>query len=81
MKIVRARNNENKLEVFDNRPFVIEVELQKKGFRVDFMDLRSGVHKVIVYMDRESFDKEWELHSGIDSEEDISYTIINRYGE
>ena len=45
------------------------------------MDLRSGVHKVIMYMDRESFDEEWELHNGTDSEEDISYTIINCYGE
>lgn len=42
MKIVRAKNNRNKLEIFDNRPFTIDVELMERGFKVEFLDLKTG---------------------------------------
>ena len=79
MKIVRAKNNKNKLEVFDNRPFAIEIELQQKGFKVKFLDLRTGQINICYYADRNSFDTQWKLCYNINDEEDISYEVINYY--
>lgn len=81
MKIVRAKNNKNKLEVFDNRPFAIEIELQQEGFKVEFLDLRTGQIITCYYADRKSFDNQWKLCYNINDEEDISYEVINYYQE
>ena len=78
MKIVRAKSNKNKLEVFDNRPFAIEVELEKRGFKVEFLDLREGKISICYYASRELFDAEWELCYNI-KEKDISYEVMNYY--
>lgn len=80
MKIVRARDNKNKLEVFDNRPFAIDVELLKEGFEVQFLDLKTGEKRNCYYMRRLEFDKEWELCENI-NEEDVNYEVINYYEE
>lgn len=81
MKIVRAKSNKNKLEVFDNRPFAIEIELQQTGFKVEFLDLRTGQINVCYYADRELFDDQWELYYNINDEEDTFYEVINYYQE
>lgn len=81
MKIVRAKNNKNKLEVFDNRSFTIDVELMRSGFKVNFMDLSNGEQRFAVYMDRKAFDEEWELCYNVDNREVINYGIINGYME
>lgn len=81
MKIVRAKSNKNKLEVFDNRPFAIEIELQQRGFKVEFLDLRTGQISICYYADRDSFDSQWELYYNINDEEDIFYKAINYYQE
>ena len=75
MKIVRAKSNKNKLEVFDNRPFAIEIELQQEGFKVEFLDLRTGQIITCYYADRKSFDNQWKLCYNINDEEDISYEV------
>lgn len=81
MKIVRAKNNKNKLEIFDNRPFSIDIEFMKKGFRVNFLDLREGKEYTALYYNREMFDEEWELCYNISKDEDISYEENNYYQE
>ena len=81
MKIVRAKSNKNKLEAFDNRPFAIEIELQQEGFKVEFLDLRTGQIITCYYADRKSFDNQWKLCYNINDEEDISYEVINYYQE
>lgn len=81
MKIVRAKSNKNQLEVFDNRPFAIEIELQQEGFKVEFLDLRTGQIITCYYADRKSFDNQWKLCYNINDEEDISYEVINYYQE
>ena len=81
MKIVRAKSNKNKLEVFDNRPFAIEIELQQRGFKVEFLDLRTGQISICYYADRKIFDTQWKLCYDINDEEDISYEVINYYQE
>lgn len=80
MIIVRAKSNKNKLEVFDNRPFAIEVELQQKGFKVEFLDLTTGEKKVCKYGSRRAFDLEWELCYDINNV-GVSYKEINYYQE
>ena len=81
MKIVRAKSNKNQLEVFDNRPFAIEIELQQRGFKVEFLDLRTGQISICYYVDRNLFDNQWKLCYNINDEEDISYEVINYYQE
>ena len=80
MKIVRAKSNKNKLEVFDNRPFVIQVELLDKGFEVCFLDLETGEKRMCKYGSRRAFDLEWELCYDIDYV-GVSYKEINYYEE
>ena len=80
MKIVRAKSNKNKLEIFDNRPFAIEIELQQRGFKVEFLDLRTGQISICYYADRELFDSQWRLCYKND-EENIFYEVINYYQE
>ena len=80
MKIVRAKSNKNKLEIFDNRPFAIDVELLEEGFEVCFLDLWTGEKRVCSYIRRELFDAEWELCDNI-NEEAAFYKIINYYQE
>lgn len=75
MKIVRAKSNKNKLEVFDNRPFVIEIELQQKGFKVKFLDLKIGQTSICYYASRKLFDSQWELCYNINDKEDIFYKV------
>ena len=73
MKIVRARTVDNKLEVNDNRPFAIDVELMDVGFKVKFLDLMSGEEKIAAYADRLGFDKEWRLYNGVGIEGWVVY--------
>ena len=80
MKIVRAKSNKNKLEVFDNRPFAIEIELQQKGFKVEFLDLTTGEKRMCKYGNRRAFDFEWELCRDINYI-GVSYKEINYYQE
>lgn len=81
MKIVRAKNNKNRLEIFDNRPFAIDVELMEKGFKVMFLDLRTGDKYECNYLTRELFDIQWKICYNINDEEDIDYGVINYYQE
>ena len=80
MKIVRAKSNRNKLEVFDNRPFAIEIELQQRGFKVEFLDLETGEKRVCKYESRRAFDLEWKLCYNI-NDVGVSYREINYYQE
>lgn len=80
MKIVRAKSNNNKLEVFDNRPFTIEIELLDKGFEVCFLDLETGEKKICTYGSRRAFDLEWKLCYNI-NDVGVSYKEINYYQE
>ena len=81
MKIVRAKSNKNKLRVFDNRPFAIEIELQQEGFKVEFLDLKTGQISIRYYIDRKSFDTQWKLCYNIDDDKDISYKVLKYYQE
>lgn len=82
MQLVRAKNNKNKLEVFDNRLFAIEIELMRSGFKVLFEDLKMRKKYVAAYANRELFDKEWELCEEIsNNEESVFYEVINYYQE
>ncbi len=81
MQLVRAKNNRNKLEVFDNRLFAIDVELMKSGFRVFFKDLKTGKKHTAAYSSRELFDEEWNLCEDGEDYKDEYYEIINYYQE
>lgn len=73
--IVRARSASNKLEVLDNRPFAIDIELKQKGFICKFTDLKHGLAVTAAfYKNREAFDAEWELFDSIDDVEYKEYT-------
>ena len=63
--LVRARSIDNKLEVCDDRPFVVELQLHSVTLRCTFNDLISGQERVCVYWDTEEFKKEWEIIQGL----------------
>lgn len=69
MRLVRAKNNENQIEVRDNRPFMIDdIELYGNGFRIVLLDIYAidGRKTELWYGKREWFDEEWELIDNID---------------
>ena len=81
IEIVRAKNNENRLEVMDNRPFVIESECCEKGILVSFYDIFGEMKKkTLWYREIMDFKKEWEF---IDSfhYQIRSFDLINYYQE
>lgn len=81
IEIVRAKNNKNRLEVMDNRPFAIESEYCIKGILVSFYDIFGEMRKkTLWYREVMDFNKEWEfidsLHYQI-----RSFDLINYYQE
>ena len=74
ISIVRARSASNKMEVFDNRAFAIEVKLEPAGgFMVCFIDpLGEYEERTLLYKDRRTFDEEWEIV-------DMKYEILRKY--
>lgn len=83
MRLIRARNNKNQVEVMDNRPFMIDdIELYGNGFRVVLLDIyiMDGKKVELWYGKRKWFDEEWELIDNIDYP--IRYfDLINYYQE
>lgn len=63
MIYARAKTANNKLEVMDNRVFVIHIELLERGFMVTFTDIKEGKKHNVAYASRPDFDKEWILCS------------------
>ena len=74
ISIVRARSANNKMEVFDNRAFAIEVKLEPSGgFMVCFTDpLGEYEERTLLYKDRRTFDEEWEIV-------DMKYELLRKY--
>lgn len=66
--IVRARDNNNKLEAFDDRPFAVDAEMISVGMKINFLDLETGERNYCVYASREQFDKEWKICHNIRKE-------------
>lgn len=81
MILVKAKDNKNKLEVFDNRPFGIDVHpVGEEGFMIYFRDLGNGEKREAVYRNMEEFYKEWEICRSINYPR-IEYEVINNYQE
>ena len=81
MRLVRTRNNKNRAEVIDNRPFMIEdIELYKSGFRIVLLDIYDDGRIEFWYGRKEQFDEEWELINNIDYQI-CSFELINYYQE
>lgn len=81
IEIVRAKNNENRLEVMDNRPFAIEVEYCAKGILVSFYDIFGETRKkTLWYREIVDFKKEWEFIDSL-SYQIRSFDLINYYQE
>lgn len=82
VEIVRAKSSENRLEVMDNRPFVIESEYCGDGILVSFYDIFGKIRKkkTLWYREIMDFKKEWEF---IDSfhYQIRSFDLINYYQE
>ena len=81
IEMVRAKNNENRLEVMDNRPFAVEIEYCVKGILVSFYDIFGEmIKKTLWYREIIDFKNEWEfidsLHYQI-----RSFDLINYYQE
>lgn len=74
VSFVRARSASNKMEVFDNRAFAIEVKLEPTGgFKAYFIDLLGEREaRTLFYKDRRTFDEEWEIV-------DMKYEILRKY--
>ena len=81
ISIVRARSASNKLEIFDNRLFAIDIKLLAgTAFRVYFIDLLNGEKYIASYKDRKQFNCEWEIVNNEDVQL-VKYDIINYYME
>jgi len=81
IEIVRAKNNENRLEVMDNRPFVIESEYCEDGILVSFYDIFGGMRKkTLWYKEIMDFKKEWEFINNFPYQM-CSFDLINYYQE
>jgi hypothetical protein len=63
MQFITAKGLENQLEVKDRRSFTIDrIKLLNKGFLLVVTDIWDGRKYRISYLDRESFDKEWNVY-------------------
>lgn len=82
IEIVRAKNNENRLEVMDNRPFAIEVEYCGRGILVSFYDIFGEIRKkkTLWYREIVGFKKEWEFIDSLNYQI-RSFDLINYYQE
>ena len=82
IEIVRAKNNENRLEVMDNRPFVIEIDYGEKGVLVSFYDIFGKIRKkkVLWYREIVDFTEEWEFIDSLNYQI-RSFDLINYYQE
>ena len=82
IEIVRAKNNENRLEVMDNRPFVIEIDYGEKGVLVSFYDIFGKIRKkkTLWYREIADFTKEWDFIDSLNYQI-RSFDLINYYQE
>lgn len=83
IEIVRAKNNENKLEVMDNRPFVIEMDYDgDRKILVNFYDIfgKTRKKKTLWYRKMADFTKEWEFIDSLNYQI-RSFDLINYYQE
>lgn len=81
MILVKAKNNMNKLEVFNNRPFSVDIHFMgEDGFIAYFRDITNGEKMKAVYRNMEDFYKEWEFCRNI-SYPRVNYEVINKYEE
>ena len=83
MTILRAKNNKNKLEVFDNRPFAIEwMELLVSGaLSLVLCDLENGYIWTAVYAETTDILKEWDISNEIGNVKRVEYEKINGYAD
>ena len=83
MTILRAKNNKNKLEVFDNRPFIVEqVEiLTNGGLSLAVGDLENGYITTVVYAETADILKEWDISNKIGNVKRVEYEEINGYAD
>lgn len=82
IEIVRAKNNENRLEVMDNRPFVIEIDSCADGVLVSFYDIFGKIRKkkTLWYKKITDLTKEWEFIESLNYQI-RSFDLINYYQE
>lgn len=82
IEIVRAKNNENRLEVMDNRPFVIEIDYCADGVLVSFYDIFGKIRKkkTLWYREIVDFTEEWEFIDSLNYQI-RSFDLINYYQE
>ena len=79
MYFVRARNNKNKMQIFDNRLLAIDIKIMKDGIMKVIFDLGEGELYECNYIDYNSFNNQWEFYNG--EREYEFYDIINYYQE
>lgn len=81
IEIVRAKNNENRLEVMDNRPFAVEVNFCEKGILVSFYDIFGKMKKkTLWYKKCGDFTEEWDFIDSLNYQIH-SFDLINYYQE
>ena len=82
IEIVRAKNNENRLEMMDNRPFVIEIDYNADGVLVSFYDIFGKIRKkkTVWYREIVDFTEEWEFIDSLNYQI-RSFDLINYYQE
>lgn len=80
--ILKAKDNKNKLEIFDNRPLIVEkVEISPRGGVVMWLyDMEVGDSYEVAYRNSEEVFKEWEICNDIKGDR-IEYEAINYYME
>lgn len=82
IEIVRAKNNENRLEVMDNRPFIIEMDYGGSEILVNFYDIfgETRKKKTLWYREIADFTEEWEFINSLHYQI-RSFDLINYYQE
>lgn len=83
IEIVRAKNNKNRLEVMDNRPFIIEMDYDgDRRILVNFYDIfgKTRKKKILWYKKMADFIEEWELIDSLNYQI-RSFDLINYYQE
>lgn len=83
MTILRARDNKNKLAVFDNRPFIVEwVEILINGsLSLVIGDLENGDIATVVYAETADILREWDISNEIGNVKRVEYEKINGYAD
>lgn len=75
---MQAKTANNKLEVIDNRVFVIDhISLLNKGFMLLVKDIHKKESEVVVYQSREDFDKEWRVIDSLSEAEEYKCYDFN----